>query len=332
MGLDADGVPRCVAINQAACEIAGSTKDNLLGKTAKQVFEGDYGQKLYDLHLEAFMTQRPVFGDYDLLRDGQERRIRTVLNPVFDESGQVVYVIGAPQDITAEHAVRVADLRSAQLNKEMEKFISLAAHDLRSPMRKVNQIGKFLREDLPELNESNSKLLDMLESVASNSFEMISDLISHAQASNVADDQESISAFHLQDICKPVFEILDPGGVHHWRVTDSLIVAERAVTQTLIRNLVDNAIKHNDKSLTVDISASKLDAHHFEVVISDNGVGFPDAKRAYLEEGGISVDSGFGLAGVRRLITSRGGRLSVDEPGIEAGATVRATLSGTISH
>ena len=328
--LDADGKPRFVKMNRIGCEIGGFSQDQIQGKTAKEMFEGKHGELLYELHLRAFTSQFPISDEYSLVINGLNRRMRTVLNPVFDANGSVIRVIGTPIDITAEYAVRSVKTRTQALNKEMEEFISLAAHDLRSPMRRVGMIAQFLREDLPDLNEANGKLLGMLENVAKKSFEMISDLISHAQAAEIAGDQKAVETFELKDLCEKVFQLLDPAHEHEWQISETLIEGERLATQIIIRNLIDNAIKHNATKLTLAVSATQIDANHFELRVSDNGKGISDGGKSLLTSGRISTDSGFGLAGVMRLVAARGGSITVDDFEKGTGATVRVRLPGSL--
>ena len=220
----------------------------VLGKTAAEAFPGAWGEELYRFHLLALQSPEPVGHEFTLLLNGVERQIRTLLNPVLDSQGSVIQLVGTPSDVTSEHAIQRAEKNAAAINKEMEDFISLAAHDLRSPMRKVNALAEMLREDLPELSKDNSELLDMLEAVASRSFEMITDLINHAQAADVATESAALENFSLRSVCEQVMTTLDPESSHAWCVVDTQLHCERVAVQIVIRNLIDNAIKHHDHS------------------------------------------------------------------------------------
>ncbi len=307
------------------------SREQMLGKTAKEAFAGEYGAALHDFYVRSFASKKPITQEYPLFLGGSKRHMRTVFNPVVDENDTVVRVFSCPLDVTAEYALRGVEARTAAVNKEMEGFISLAAHDLRSPMRRINDIASFLRADLPELSEENSRLLDMLEKVASQSFAMISDLINHAQASEIAGEQEDFETFRLKTLCEQVLQTLDPGQTHHWKVEEAVIFGERLSTQIIIRNLIDNAIKHNaDRTLQVSVAVARVDDSTFELVVSDNGRGFSQSDIGQLKGNPLTTGSGFGIAGVMRLVSSRGGVISVDERAEGAGATVRVVLPGNL--
>ena len=344
---DAEGQPRFVGFNLAACEHAGFDRSVVTGKTAKEAFPGANGEALYRFHLSAFECGDRIQQEFSLMVDGVERRIRTILQPVVDEEGKVVRVFAVPEDVSSGRAILTAERDAVLMNREMESFISLAAHDLRSPMRKVHALAEMLRKDSPELNGESLKILDMLEGVASRSFEMITDLINHAQATDVASDDVTLESFSLHHVCEQVMTTLDPQGEHAWRADDTQMRGERVAIQIVIRNLIDNAIKHNlpkdgkksgnrqdGSQLLIDISAAPVDAEFVDILVCDNGKGFSDAGKNQLEKGETSVASGFGLAGVRRLVVARGGDVSIDsvqDSGQKrAGATVRVRFPGVV--
>ena len=212
----------------------------------------------------------------------------------------------------------------------MEEFLSLAAHDLRSPMRQVHQVASMLREDLPKISDDSMQLLDMLETIAGKSMQMISDVINRAHAVDVASTAPIHEQFSLMTVCWDVLHTIDPEQRHEWKIGNTFVVGEPVAVQIVLRNLLDNAIKHNDEKLKLSVDARQVDSEWIELLVSDNGKGFSiDHEKQTLNEP-RSGESGFGLSGVRRLIDSRGGCLSLDEPVPGQGATIRVRLPGKV--
>jgi len=113
----------------------------------------------------------------------------------------------------------------------------------------------------------------------------------------------------------------------------SRIAADKTATQIVLRNLMDNAIKHSGKSM-VDLSVKVQEEREgvLSFVVNDNGHGFPDPTVAFLDGGQMQANSGFGLLGIRRLVTARGGDISAENIAGGEGSLVRFTLSGNIVH
>lgn len=99
---------------------------------------------------------------------------------------------------------------------------------------------------------------------------------------------------------------------------------------SLFRNLLINAIKHNDKkSPEVRVSGETTD-ETVCITVSDNGPGIPDAERdAVFTEGKTLAESdgtGFGLYLVKMLVDQYGGEVTIDDAEELGGAAVTVTL------
>ena len=115
------GVPIYVAFNRAACGATGMNAQDVVGKTAKTIYPGRMGEIAYDRHVEASRRKQPYTYELWLPLEGQRRCVRTTLDPVLDESGKVVRLIGTSADISAEQTVREAQANSVTLHSEIEE-------------------------------------------------------------------------------------------------------------------------------------------------------------------------------------------------------------------
>ncbi len=325
---DDEHKPRYVAFNGAARTIAGFSDDFVIGKTALALYPGELGVVAYGHHCEVLASG--VAKSYELLLpfSNAVRYLRTHLSPVRNDNGEVVRLVGTSKDITTEHSVREAKAQSVLLNSELEHFISLAAHDLRSPVRNIQFLADMLREECAEPGGEPFDLIDKLERVAGKAMAMINDVLSHAEITGIGETSEE---FELCQLCLEILMSLDPHGKHRYKVDTCRIQGDKIATQVVLRNLIDNAIKHNIKDpVFLSISASSPNATHFEVEVHDNGVGFPDPTIVFLETGEHRRENSFGLLGVHRLIGSRHGSISAKRPADGVGARIAFRLPGRI--
>lgn len=335
---DQDGVPRYAAYNAFACSALGKPEAEVIGQTAAELYPGRLGKIAFNHHREAVKSGTGSVYEIRLPLSGQQRLIRTTLRPVVNAEGTVERIIGSSTDISGGQIFREMKTEMETITNEFEEFVSLAAHDLRTPMRNVSQVAEMLREDFQDLGDGKIELIGVLEDVGEKALRLISDVLAHAQATSSV---KEMVEFDFGDLAAEVSAVLDPLNDCQIRFTSGKMEGDRTAVQIILRNLVDNSIKHarpvntpagdtnglSKVKLTID--AKDLQNGYFEVEVRDNGAGFSEAALQFLNGGALRVDSGFGLLGVRRLITARGGSVRVENIETTDGAIVAFTLPGT---
>lgn len=318
--------PTYVAFNAYACAGAGLNARDLIGKNAREVYPGRLGELAFRRHRQAVRSAQKSSYALTLNLNGKEHEIQTTLTPIFDADGALSQLVGTSLNVSKNRVGHSAQQGIEMLSSEMEQFISLAAHDLRSPMLNVRQLTDMILEDFQDLGDGKSEMIRMLERVASTSLNMIRDLLTAANATDVS---ENVTEFLLCDLCSEILVSLDPSGKHQVSCAPMKIEADRTAFQIVLRNLIDNAFKHSGKSMVkLSISFARDTPGLIEGVLKDNGIGFPDPTIAFLDSGELKPESGFGLLGVRRLVEARGGSISAQHPPGGQGCVIRFTLPG----
>ena len=322
--------PVYVAFNAKARSIANRSIGEFLNKDAREVYPGNFGEIAYNHHCEVLALGKPKTYELTLPLGGTDRSIRTHLKPSVDEQGRVTRLVGSSQDISAEYDVRIAQASSIILNTELEEFVNLAAHDLRTPIRHVKALANMLRKDLPNLGGPQLAILNKLETVAEKAMILISDVLNHAHTTGAS---QSIEDFELSTLCDDIAGMIDPEGRHQIKAAETWLFADKITTQIVLRNLIDNAIRHNpDKSITLTISATNAGADNVQITVADNGTGFPDPTIAFLEGEAFRQEAGFGLLGVSRLVKTRQGTITVENAVRGSGAIIVLTLAGRVQR
>ena len=276
----------------------------MIGRTAREIFRTNLGEEAYQRHLEVMRSARLT--EYDLVLDlhGESREVRTTLSPVLDPDGTVVAIIGS--------SVVLSDLRASEQNRieamalleraraEMDQYLAFAAHDLRAPMRRMSGLAALIQEELPESAE-------MMEQVCHKAQSLISEVLSFSEANNA---KGRVETFDLQALARDIFVVLDPLHRHELTAEAATLSGDKVVLQIVLRNLVDNAIKYTDRDIVRLHIALEDRQDGLAICVADNGPGLPDADMRFLEGTGFEYGTGFGLLGIRRLVGTRGGRLS----------------------
>src|SRR3989339_109149 len=125
---DAEGI--VLYGNEAMEKITGYTLKESLGKKAGSLWRKPMEQKYYDNLWAKIKKERKAFvGEITNIRkSGEEYEATIYISPVLDKRGQVVYFVGIERDITKEK----------QIDRVKTEFVSLASHQLRTPLSVVS--------------------------------------------------------------------------------------------------------------------------------------------------------------------------------------------------
>ena len=221
--------------------------------------------------------------------------------------------------------------RLQESNRRLEEYAHAAAHDLRSPLRRIRSFAQILQARLGVDELDRAQLSDFAERIARGAARLdalLESMLEHANISALA--EESTEYTDLQElaesICQGIVELShEPKPTFH--VVDLPEVRlPRDAAERVLRNLIDNALKYGapDRPTVVDLRGEPFDGG-VRVRVHDNGVGIEPqfADKVFQLFNQLSNDtsgSGVGLAVVERLLSTRGARIWV-ESGTGSGAT-----------
>ena len=284
-------------------------------------------------------------------KDGTDLDISLTVSPIRDPSGTIIGASKIARDITerkrteaALHHLnatleqRVAE-RTAELarsNAELDRFAYVASHDLRAPLRAIDQLASWIAQDaaasLPEKSQVHlAKLRRRIKRMEA----LLTDLLAYSTPAantmhrNLLDTGVLIR--NLLDLLAP-----PPGLKVNLIGALPLFVTERIPLEMVLRNLIDNAIKHHHHPTTGCITISAAEQGPWiEFTVADDGPGIDPAYHGRifaifqtLQPRDQIEGSGMGLAIVQRLVESQGGTIRVDSRRDE-GATFRFTWPKT---
>lgn len=207
-----------------------------------------------------------------------------------------------------------------KLNKELECFAYVAAHDLKSPCNSLIMISEALEETYGEiLDESGKEMLSMLGMSATTLTGLVDGILQHTREVNTEIKKERFSFGALAGELKRILNVPQGFSFTYDAPAEELFAPRHALLQILL-NLCVNAIKYNDKKDgMIHISAAdKGSEYYFEV--TDNGSGIPESQyekifELYATLGIQDRDDkrgyGIGLSTVKRLVEKQGGEIFV---------------------
>jgi signal transduction histidine kinase/CheY-like chemotaxis protein len=167
-----------------------------------------------------------------------------------------------------------------ELNAQKDKFFTIIAHDLRSPFNAILGLSQHLLDLIEEKDyEDIEKIGRVLFQSSERAMNLLMNLLEWArtQTGRIELNPESFSIKDLVEEIVPIFEdIAYKKSVSIESSVNELlsIYADKHMIETVLRNLINNAVKYTSQNGIIAISA-KYDQAGVTVSVKDNGVGIP---------------------------------------------------------
>ncbi len=298
-----------------------------------------------DMELETALRGTEARFERQLLnRNNAWRDIEAVYRPHRALDGAVLGVVTLLTDITERKALdrrliqRAREL--ARSNEELEQFAYVASHDLKAPLRGIENLVSWIEEDLEgKLEGDTLKNMALLKNRVQRLESLLNDLLEYSRAGRRPEAAEAVDTHALATEVAalssppPGFEIIPD------RELPVVRTARAPLTQVL-QNLISNAIKHHDNPSHghIWIEARSL-PEVTEFVVTDDGPGIPDVYRERvfgmfqtLRPRDDVEGSGMGLAIVKKLVDRHNGKIWLQDGRDGRGLAVRFTWVGVVAE
>lgn len=227
-----------------------------------------------------------------------------------------------------------------RLNEEKNRFLGMAAHDIRKPLSVISMYSGFLLEELSgSITPQQQECIDVIREVGGSALAIVNDFldISKIEAGrldlNLAPaDMVTIAAAVVR------FNRVLAGKKH---IDIALSAAGQALAATVdaqkihqaLDNLVGNAVQYSPANSTVTVTVAGA-PDSVTIAVIDQGPGIPAAERPRLfapyertsaGRAGPHRGAGLGLAIARKIVTAHHGSIEVDST-VGTGSTFVVTL------
>jgi signal transduction histidine kinase len=218
-----------------------------------------------------------------------------------------------------------------KVNHELNSFAYAASHDLKSPLRGIDQLATWITEDLgSELNSDSQNHLHLMRRRINRMERLLDDLLAY---SRVGRSDDEVVQVNTKKMLHDVFDMIATDKKIQFVIADDLpsFRTKKVPLESVFRNLINNAIKHHDKDQgIITISVTALD-ECFEFAVHDDGPGIPlvHQERVFvmfqtLRPRDEVEGSGIGLALVKKAVESMGGNITLQSDG-RRGCTFKFT-------
>jgi PAS domain S-box-containing protein len=332
----------CTRVNRSWEELFGIPHAEIVGK-------GDYD--VFPKHEADFFTSsdRKVLASGQLLdvleepahtRFKGERILHTKKVPILDDAGRPQYLLGIAEDITDKLQAerdrqRLAQEKIARAESERalrlrDEFLSIAAHELKTPLTAIGLQIQLLTKMLPQVRTEHTETFAKLLARSHEHLVRYSQLIDEMLDASRVSTGRLVLDKHEDDLCAIVQRVAARYELDLRKADCSLQLElsspvvglwDSARIEQIVANLLTNAMKYGaGRPIAIALTATRSSA---TLRVSDRGIGIAktDQERIFGRyERAVSIKTyggfGLGLFICRQVALAHGGNIRVEsEPG-----------------
>jgi PAS domain S-box-containing protein len=310
-----------ILTNTVTAELSGIRMDELMGKKYFQVlkFQDEVTGKVVSDFINNALSSGKVqkMSNHTVLvkKDGSKTPIADSAAPLKNKNGEIIGCVVVFRDVTRERSV----------DKAKSEFVSLASHQLRTPLAAVKWYTEMLvngdtggmkkeqQEFLTEIYRSNERMIELVNSLLN---------VSRLELGTFSIEPESLDILQIaKDALKENMPDAKKKNMHIVTKFDKNIPKmnlDKKLTFIIFQNLISNAIKYTPAKGKVNIDIEK-EGKNVVINVIDNGMGIPKEQQNKIFEKLFRADNvrkadtdgtGLGLYVVKSILDQAGGNIS----------------------
>ncbi len=226
-----------------------------------------------------------------------------------------------------------------EANNTKDKFFSIIAHDLKNPFNTLIGYSDMLRTDFREYGQDEiHQQLNVIYNTSLNGYNLLENLLkwSQSQTDKILFEPSKINLHKVVKRC--IEDIDDQSQFKDIDVINDIsesfhLIADENLLKTILRNLINNAVKFTHRNGMVSISSRK-DDQLVEIAVKDTGIGMSEEEiknmfkidKIYSKPGtNKEKGSGLGLILCKEFVEKHGGKIWIESE-LEIGSTFKFTI------
>lgn len=321
-----------VEVNEAACQLVGMARTELLGRDHWQQFPGTYDSELGRMYREVGLQgESKSLEHHYVFADG--RAVWFEVRAFKVGLGVAVLFRNVTERREMIDALKIADQRK-------DEFLAMLGHELRNPLAAITTAGEILAR-MPEPDAAVGAAAAAIRRQAKQMTRLIDDLLDVSRVTQ--------GRIHLQKVAVDIADVVEQAvetcvsqlKAKQHRLTLSVektsphfVEGDRARLVQCVGNILANAIKYTEPLGQIDVSVRSEDEDVI-IEVDDSGDGIspellPQVFDLFVQshrtldrsQGGLGV----GLAVVKRLVDMQGGEVQAFSQGEGLGSTFAIRL------
>ncbi|MBN2616453.1 MAG: response regulator [Bacteroidales bacterium] len=322
--------------NKAFLDFSAVKRDELMGKTLKEVFRNYLPIGDYEKREEMVLSQGKFFFNIEEQLEKNEEIIwvQTNIAPVRNDEGKIIGLIGVSWDVTDQKNYEQALTRAKELAEQNEhikdKFLTNMSHEIRTPLNGVMGMAELIEKT--SLTKEQGEYLGMLKESGEHLVSIINDVFEYSSIEK-GEISPTLKKFKITEIVQEVTKQHEEKIAHKKLSVKTdldpnipeIMIGDPLLIKRILDNFFSNAIKFTKEgSVTLRI-LNKKEIKKGKVLlqfeVQDTGIGIQKQQLNKLFESFIQLDlsaskvyqgTGLGLSIAKKLVEMMGGEIGVE--------------------
>jgi two-component system, OmpR family, phosphate regulon sensor histidine kinase PhoR len=306
---------RIVYCNDVCEKLSGYSRDEALGKDINKLLVSPKTPKETLAKMQDAVSSGKQFITEGIIiknKTGQEIQVQLSIYPIKDD-GQIQFFVGLLQDISKRKLI----------DKAKTEFVSLASHQLRTPLSTINWYSEMLldgdvgevtpeqRDYLKEIYESNKRMVALVSALLN---------VSRIDMGTFAIDPEPTDIVDLaKNAVKDFAKLIKDKKISFKNAYGKIpkVNVDPKLVRIVFQNLISNAIKYTSVGGTVSL-AIEGGEEVIKATVTDTGIGIPENQQEKIFQKLFRADNvvgtetdgtGLGLYIVKAVVEASGGKI-----------------------
>lgn len=324
-----DGVLACdttgmlILCNKRAVELTGFPVEKAIGQKYDTIlsFTSETNDKIkYDIIHDSIKNNKTVELPQDALLITKSKGnlpVAGLVSPIKDSIGNITGAVIVIRDMAKER----------NINKTKSEIISLASHQLRTPLTALRWASEILNSGTQgQLNTEQQKYVEKINNTSKRMLSLVNSIlnVSRLELNTFTVQPQLIDPTDIANICindlTTQFTQKEITLTKFYETGSILIQADPKLLSIIINNLLTNAVKYTPSKGQIKLTISKKD-DDLIIIVADTGIGIPENQieqiftKMYRADNARALDpegTGLGLYIIKEIANHTGGKITVE--------------------
>jgi PAS domain S-box-containing protein len=311
-------------VNSSFTAISGYNAEEIKGLKPGKLLQGPESNSETVAYLSQQIKKGEPFSSeiINYSKTGKKYWVKIQGQALYNKWGEISRFFAIEEDITER---KILEEQKEQLlasleksNNDLEEYAQIVSHDLKSPLRSINSLIYWIKEDNEaKLGEQSMQYLKLIEGKIEKMDRLIQGILTYSKINN--ENTEIFEPVNTFEVIENIVDTIDIPQNIMIQVSDKMPVinADKFRIHQLFQNLIANAVIYNDKTegvIEVNVEEHEL---HYIFSVKDNGPGiaeehFEKIFKTFQSLINSERSTGLGLSIVKKIVNYYKGKIWIE--------------------
>ena len=310
-----DAERNIVYVNPAVLETTGYTVEESMNTKCGTVWSSFLEEKVYANIWKVLLSKKTWNGQIQNTRKNEQvYESASTITPILDKDKNILFFVEISRDVT----------READIDKAKTEFVSLASHQLRTPLSTINWYAEMLMaEDVGKLNTEQKQFMQEIYTGNQRMVDLVNSLLNVSRIElgtfMIEPEKCSIAEMITAELKELTPMVTEKGLTVDTKLSSSVpkIMVDPKLMRIIVDNILTNAVKYTPKTGSIIVTLSKKGKSAI-LKVQDSGYGIPETQKEKIFTKLFRADNvqekdttgtGLGLYMAKSILDHSGGKI-----------------------